>query len=281
VAEQFLPSLERMEPRPPVIFFGHDLHCLRARREQELLGDAATIGQAEDWRQREYAVFHRVDHIWYPSQVEVDEILASEPGLSVTAIPLYVVEPRPLPAYDPATRQGMLFVGGFNHPPNADGIRWFIDEVLPLVRARCPHLVLQLVGSSMPEEIRALRTEGVEILGFLSDEKLDALYQNVKLAIVPLRYGAGVKGKVIEALQQGLPLVTTSVGAEGLPEPASVMQLADDAAAFAERIIAIEGADPAALALLDGYPAYLQENFSRQRAEDIVRRHFGDPVRER
>jgi GT2 family glycosyltransferase/glycosyltransferase involved in cell wall biosynthesis len=279
IAEQFLDDLNRMQPRPPIIFFGHDLHYLRKQREFALSGDPAVAREAEEWKQREFAVFHAVDHVYYPSQVEVDEVLAHEPGLSVHAIPLYLLDDSTPPAYEHDGRSGMLFVGGFNHPPNADAVRWFVAEVLPLVRAECPDARLHLVGSNMPEEISAIGDEGVVVEGSVSDEALEALYARCRLAVVPLRFGAGVKGKVLEALQHGVPLVTTSVGAEGLPEAESVMHVADAAEAFAASIIAVERGEETALQPLQGYGDYLRKHFSRERASDILLRDFGDPVK--
>jgi len=92
IAEQLLGSLEKMNPKPPIIFFGHDLHYLRIGREQKLMQDDALAKSAQKWRKREYAVFDRVDKIYYPSQVEIDEIVGQRPDLNVRAIPLYVLD---------------------------------------------------------------------------------------------------------------------------------------------------------------------------------------------
>jgi GT2 family glycosyltransferase len=277
VAEQFLGSIRKMQPRPVLAFFGHDLHYLRKQRELELTDDPAARTEAGDWRQREYRLFEQVDHIYYPSQVEVDEILEYAPNAPVRAIPLYVVEETPLPGYAAGERSGMLFVGGFNHPPNADGVCWFVEQVLPLVRARAPQLELHLVGSNMPDDIRGLGGEGLVVHGYLDDSELEAMYRKVKMVVVPLRYGAGVKGKVIEALQQGVPLVTTAVGAEGLPDAGDVMYIADEPADFAEKIMQVEEGAPAVSELLRGYTAYLSAHFSKARARDIICRDFGEP----
>jgi GT2 family glycosyltransferase len=280
VAEQFLKTLNGLSPRPPLIFFGHDLHYLRKEREQAISGDQTLEKEVKDWRRREFQLFSHMDHVYYPSQVEVDEIHKQLPDLSLQAIPLYVVDSEPPPAFSPVGKQGILFVGGFNHPPNADGIGWFVDEVLPRVRQENPALELHIVGSNVPAEVQALSSAGVVVHGYLSDEELETLYGQIQLVVVPLRFGAGVKGKVVEALQHGVPIVTTSIGAEGLPEAASVLHIADDSEQFAQRVLNAASCDDQSHSMLSGYAEYLYTNFSKAKAGDIIRRDFGEPVLE-
>ena len=94
-------------------------------------------------------------------------------------------------------------------------MKWFLDKIFPEVyrRTKAPFYI---VGSKAPEEIMQIKTEGVIVKGFVSEEELQQLYESCRIAVVPLRYGAGVKGKVVEALYYGIPVVTTSVGAEGI-----------------------------------------------------------------
>ncbi len=276
VAEQFLPLLKTLQPRPKLIFFGHDLHYLRTERQFALSGDAAEQAEARRWRQREYALFDQVDQIYYPSQVEVEAILSERPDLPVRSIPLYALDQTRPHEYQSHRSGGMLFVGGFNHPPNLDAMLWFIDEVLPLVHLSHPDLSLHIVGSNMPEKLLRRASDSIVIHGFVSESELVQLYAEAKLAVVPLRYGAGVKGKVIEALQYGVPLVTTSIGAEGLPEPERVMWVADEPQAIADAIGDVVD-DGAATQHLAQYSDYLEQYFSRARAEEVLREDFGEP----
>ncbi len=279
VAEQFLPSLLKMAPRPRLVYFGHDLHYLRTEREAGLSDERSLLEEARVWREREFKVFDQVDTIYYPSQVEIDELHKVVPDLPARAIPLYVLDDFAAPRYRADERSDALFVAGFNHPPNQDGLKWFIDAVMPLLGDACPQLRLHVVGSNMPPDIRVLASQQVVIHGYLNDEELAELYAQVKLAVVPLRYGAGIKGKVIEALQQGLPLVTTSIGAEGMPLAESVMGVADDAKEFADEVIRVCQADAGALSRLAAIPEYLQGNFSKARARAILQEDFGHPRR--
>ncbi|MEP0202302.1 MAG: glycosyltransferase [Halioglobus sp.] len=279
VAEQFLGNLEKMNPRPKLIFFGHDLHYLRAAREYELTGDRSVQKSSKDWKKREFAVFDRVDTVYYPSQVEVDEVLSNRSDLNIQAIPLYALPDTALPSYEPGQRTGILFVGGFNHPPNVDAIKWFVDEVMPLVLLHVPDIQLHVVGSNPTESVQELQSEHVQVYGYLTDEELAAMYSQIRLSVVPLRFGAGVKGKVIEAIQHAVPLVTTPVGAEGIPEAEKVMHVAHSAKDFADYIIAIEQGDLSSLEKLKYYADWLQAYFSKARAREVVLKDFGEPRR--
>ena len=117
-----------------------------------------------------------------------------------------------------------------------DAICWFVDKILPAVSQARPGIRLHIVGSNPTEAVAALQSEQVRVYGFLEDEELDALYRRVRQVIVPLRFGAGIKGKVLEAVQKNVPLVTTSIGAEGIPESELVMTIADTAEDFVEEV---------------------------------------------
>jgi GT2 family glycosyltransferase len=279
VAEQFLPHLARLSPRPTVSFFGHDLHYLRIQREAVVLADPELEKSAASWRRREYAVFEQVDRCYYFSEVEVAEVAAQRPELALRTLPLYALADRELPSYAPAQPRQLLFVGGFNHPPNVDAARWLVMDVLPLVNADCSDVHLHLVGSNPNEQVLGLASPQVTVHGYVSDDALDALYRQVGLAVVPLRYGAGVKGKVIEAVQQRVPLVTTPVGAEGIPDALQVLWLADSAPAFAAAIVDIVLGRVAVAEKLDRYGDWLASHFSRGRAEAALRRDLPPPQR--
>ncbi|KGE04734.1 glycosyltransferase [Pseudohaliea rubra] len=280
VAEQFLPQLSTLAPRPAVSFFGHDLHYLRIQREAAVLADPELEKSAASWRKREYAVFEQVDRIYYFSEVEIDEIARERPGLALRTVPLYALKDRPLPAYAPTAPRHLLFVGGFNHPPNVDAARWLVNDILPLINAACKGVQVHLVGSNPGEQVQALASAQVTVHGYVSDEELAALYRQVGLAVVPLRYGAGVKGKVIEAVQHNVPLVTTPTGAEGIPDAAEVLWTADSAPALAEAIVGIVEGRAELAPRMARYGEWLATHFSRGRAEAMLRRDLLPPQRD-
>ncbi len=215
ITEKYLDTLAKMEPRPRSIYFGHDLHYLRLERQAAIEDSKALLEEADAWRARELKIFEAVDLVYYPSQVEVDEVKKLKPECPCRAIPLYIFEKPWELAYRASERQDLLFIGGFNHPPNVDAILWFsgLFSGTALDGAK-----LHVVGSNMPDTVAALASERVIVHGFLEDEQVDALYRRIRLSVVPLRFGAGIKGKVLESMEKGVPVLTTEIGAEGIAE---------------------------------------------------------------
>lgn len=274
IAEDFIDYLQTLKPRPKLIYFGHDLHYLRTLREAELNNDALLKQQAEDWKRREYAIFSKVDKVFYPSSVEVAEIKAHSPETDVSALPLFLLEEPDLNHYEHKNRHDLLFVGGFGHPPNVDAVQWFVQAVMPQLLSKQPDLKLNIVGSNVPDAIKNMVSEHVIVHGFLSDEALSKLYKEVRIVVVPLRFGAGVKGKVLEALQHGVPIVTTSIGAEGIPDADKVMRIADTDATIAEDILKLYEHEELREEYISRYPGYINTYFSRAAVQAVIDRDF-------
>ena len=168
----------------------------------------------------EFSMMYKADMSYYPSFVEIDVIHSIDASIRAKAISLYVYDTfKEKLNEDFEKREGLLFVGGFAHPPNADAVLWFAREIFPAIRGELPDVNFYVVGSKVTDEIKALEQpgNGIVIKGFVSDEELERLYATCRVVVVPLRYGAGVKGKVLEALYNGAPVITTSIGAEGIP----------------------------------------------------------------
>ncbi len=213
-------------------YYGHDIHYLRLEQEIAIRKDPEIERDFYRFRDLEQRLWSKADVVLYFSQSEVDHVRRwlQEQGLSteVVQVPLITYPSARPPSAGWAQRRGLLFVGGFRHSPNVDAVLWLVREIFPDLRARCPDLTLTIVGSHAPESIATLDIPGVEYRGQVSDEELHALYQSTRLSVAPLRYGGGVKGKVIESWQQGVPCVTTSVGIQGLSDLPESLPVADD-----------------------------------------------------
>ena len=264
VAEHHLGSI-RGHSRARVVYYGHDLHFRRMRDQAALLpaGDArdALLRDAEAMEIRERAIWRGVDIVLYPSQDEADAVRALEAGVDARAVTPYAYDAfgsdAPL-----AQRHDLLFVAGFAHPPNVDAARWLVEDIMPRVWSSHPEVRLALVGANPTAGVQALAGERVEVTGFVSDEALARRYRHARVAVVPLRYGAGVKSKVVEALQQGLPLVTTPVGVQGLPGADGACVVADDPAGIAAGIVALLDDDAAWAQRSQAGSGYAAANFS-------------------
>ena len=125
----------------------------------------------------------------------------------------------------------IIFVAGFAHPPNVDAAIWFVKEILPLIKRRRPEVCLSPIGSAPTDDVRRLAGSCIEVTEWVSADELAARYADARVAVVPLRFGAG-EPKVIEALVEGVPLVTTPVGAQGLIGIEDVVPVTEDAQLF-------------------------------------------------
>ncbi len=212
VAEAFAAQIRAESPATEIIVDSVDLHYLREERAIALAAEPSLEGQLADRRRRELASYEAADSVVVVSDSEAEHLVADVDAERVDVVG-NIHRPRATDA-SPEGRSGLFFVGNFAHPPNADAVRWFCDEVWPLVRARMPNLELRIVGYRSREALTAVRWPGVRVLGPVPS--LDPHMDAARLMVAPLRYGAGVKGKIGEAMMAGLPVVTTTIGAEGM-----------------------------------------------------------------
>lgn len=235
IAQPWLPLLRRYAPQARILFDTVDLHYLREQRLAELEGSEALHRQALATRRQEQEVMRRSDITLVVSPVEKTLLEQELPGVPVSILS-NVHEIRGC-RQDFDARADLVFVGGYQHPPNVDAAYWMVREILPLIRAELPDVVLHLVGSRAPAAVQALgETEGVHFHGFVED--LDPLMDGCRIAVAPLRYGAGVKGKINLSLAHGQPVVATTMAVEGMDlEDGREVLVADDPDAFAEAVI--------------------------------------------
>ena len=258
-----------------VIYYGHDLHFLRERREYELTGDVERKNASAYWKSMELDLMRKASISYYPSNVEVDYIHTFDKKINAKAITAYVFEKFGNIDYNPDIREGVLFVGGFSHPPNADALKYFLDNMWDEIylQIKAPFYI---VGSNATDEIKALHNEakGIIFKGFVSEEELKELYEKVRLVVVPLRYGAGVKGKVIEALYYNDPVITTSVGAEGIDNSYNQMLVADEPGNFVEKCVNLYNDKEALKAMSKAADDYVRNKHSIEAVWEIIREDF-------
>jgi GT2 family glycosyltransferase/SAM-dependent methyltransferase len=260
IAEQYIEALQRHR-HVRSVYYGHDLHF--RRMDMEALRNGAADTEARRMEQLERHLWVSVDRVLYPSQEEADDVSVLAPSVDARAILPYAFDDFN-EAAEPTQRAGVLFVAGFAHGPNVDAAQWLVESIMPLVWSSHPGAKLSLVGSNPTDAVRALAGPHVEVTGFVSDEELAQRYAAARVAVVPLRFGAGVKGKVVEAMQQGLPLVTTGIGAQGLAGVDSVAAVADEPAALAAAVLALMDDDARWTRQSRAAAAYCRSHFSRE-----------------
>jgi len=235
VAREYLPQVRRYS-QAKVLYYGHDIHYLRLREQARIRGIRPTHEQRL-MTHLEPCIWKLSDMVLYPSDTEVAEVRASNTSIEARVMPLLAFDSFGTPRIGRRPdKASLLLVAGFGRPPNRDGALWLLRDVLPILRRRGFGFELNIVGSNAPDELGALSSPDIHLLGSISDPELDELYQSSDLAVVPLRYGAGVKGKVVEALRWGLPLVTTPAGAQGLGGIEQVVSVCTEAAQLAREI---------------------------------------------
>jgi glycosyltransferase involved in cell wall biosynthesis len=234
VAQELLVRVRERLPRAVVIYDTVDLHFLRLERAAALTGEPEHWAAAASMREIELRIMADSDVAVVVSPVEA-AILGGLTNTPVAVVPN--VHARTRGGAAPGGRSGLLFVGGFQHAPNVDAVEWFVSEILPRVRATHPDTELTVAGSHVPAEITTLAGEGVIVAGWVPD--LVPLYRRARLSVAPLRFGAGVKGKVGEAMAAGVPVVATAIAAEGLDLGDGEIAVADDPDEMAARIVAL------------------------------------------
>lgn len=245
-----------------VIYYGHDLHFSRMRMEAEIKKSPAIADAAEKMRTTEMDIWSKSDLVLYPSQEEVDTILAMAPRTNAAFVPPFQFDTFQVKS-QPHTGLKILFVAGFQHSPNVDAAQWLIHDVMPIVWQSVPDAEVYLVGSKPTEDVRALSSiQRVTVTGSVTAEELARHYGSARVSVVPLRFGAGVKLKVVETMQSGVPLITTSVGLQGLPNIDSTLQPHDSPDQIAAELVALLRSDELWMARSSAQTRYVRSHFS-------------------
>ena len=211
VGEVMEPVLRQLAPNAKIIYDTVDLHYIREARRAELENSPEVKAEADRFEVVELGLVRRCDATLVVTGVEQRILEETVPSAVIREVSnVHSPIPRQGTFY---SRRDILFVGNFNHLPNRDAVWWFAREIFPQVHAALPDVTFKIVGSHMPEDIAAIDTPGVESIGWVHD--LVPLYHSVRVVVAPLRYGAGIKGKLGESAAHGVPFVCTSIATEG------------------------------------------------------------------
>jgi glycosyltransferase involved in cell wall biosynthesis len=217
-------------------------------------------------REFEEECWDKSDLILYPSIDEVNLLRQKYPHRRINVLPIefrnYTEINEAVTPNGFGERNGLLFVGGFSHLPNQDAVLWFLKEVYPLMAKKLPDLYVTIAGNAPTDEIYARASEAILVTGCVSEEELRSLYNKAKVVVAPLRIGAGVKGKVVESLRMGVPVVTTSIGVQGLPGYEDAIPVTDDPEAFAKMILNLLQDEALWQRRRDAGLKYYRDNFS-------------------
>lgn len=234
VAEIALPICLKYCPDIPIIFDTVDLHFLRSEREAELSESSEKQQSAKSMKALELDAISKCDAALVVSSFEKDLLAEALPGARVAVISNIHRVQDTVKSF--TGRKDFVFIGGFEHPPNVDAMLWFASAILPKVLTHLPDAKLHIIGSKMPPAVRDLQGEHIVTHGYVED--VAPFLTSCVLSVAPLRYGAGVKGKINQSMSYGLPVVSTNCGAEGmhLVHDHDIL-IADDPAEFALQVV--------------------------------------------
>ena len=272
IAEKYIDVIKEYT-NAKIFYFGIDLHYLRIERESLVANKNEYLLIANKLKDIEYAIMKKVDIVYYYSSKEISIINSFAPDITCKVIPLFIFPKDKVIKFD-TTRDNLLFVGNFEHSPNVDGFNWFANMVLPLVKKTIPEILLYVIGSNFPFGIKLLESDSIKILGHVDENTLNEYYKKCRICVVSLRYGAGVKGKILEALYYQIPIITTTIGVEGLPGIEKSLVIEDDHIIFSEKLISMYNNNKILKKLVKNGHQYIIKNFTSHRAINIIKRDF-------
>ncbi len=270
VAVDFLDSLAK-HPHIRLLYYGHDIHHARTAEQLKLYPSQELQDEMIHWQTLEKNVWERVDIIYYPSNSETEYVRQIVADKVCRTIPPYVFHPQlNFEKLRPEDRKDIIFVAGFAHAPNVDAAKWFVEEIFPRIKTIMPTNRLYLVGSNPTDEVLSLARSDIIVTGFVSDHQLKEYYRTARVAVAPLRFGAGVKRKVVEALAESIPLVTTSIGAQGLPDLENAITVTDDPEHFASAVVELIQNNDAWVRCVQQGIQYVQSRFSETALDSVL-----------
>ena len=216
-----------------VIYDTVDLHYLREERRAKIENDPNILEEAKNWKNIEFYLCKKSDIVITITEKEKDILKKEFNNKDIRVIPN---------VHDPVTyikpfeeRKDLMFIGSFLHPPNIDAVVWFANDIFPEIKKELPMIKFYIIGTEPTEEVKKLQNENIIVTGYVKD--VHPYFQNCKVFVSPLRYGAGLKGKIGQSMSFGLPVVTTSIGAEGFITEDTPFIIADDKETFVKSVI--------------------------------------------
>lgn len=269
IGEKYIDKIRKYS-NAKVIFFPHDLQSLRTSRGFQITKDKKDFKESFKSKKRETKLISASDATVVVSPVEKEILDQESNSNNVFYIPfLYKTRVKNNLFNNFDKRKDILFIGGFVHKPNEDCVLWFYKYIYPIIRKEIPDIKLYIVGSNPPEKILQLACSDIIVTGYLKD--VNPMFLKTKVFISPLRYGAGVKGKILQSFSYGLPVVTTSIGAEGMDVRHNLhIMIADNPEEFAKQTIKIYTDKDLWLQLSKNSLRYIEENHSI----DIVKEKY-------
>ncbi len=233
VSKNYIDAIKKHIPNAKVIYDTVDLHFLRMGR-QKTFEKKISEKEISQMHELEWNLMKKSDITILTSYAEGQLLHQEDNSIKLAILPNIHSENENVESFE--ARKDMFFLGGFQHKPNIDAVKYLVCEIWPIIKSELPGVKLYIIGSHPTEDIKKYSSDDIVITGFIED--ISPYFRKCKVMLAPLRYGAGVKGKITQSLSLGLPVVTTNIGAEGInfTDNQNVM-LAEIPEKFAEKAI--------------------------------------------
>jgi len=215
VGHRYIPFVRLLSPETRIWYDTVDVHYIREQRQADIEQDQQLAHKAEQTKHKELHNCRSSDEVITVTHEDGLHIQQDLPWRSFQVIPNIHTQPTQ-PAVSFEQRDGLVFIGNYNHAPNEDAVYYFVEEVLPLILQQLPNVIFYILGSHMREKMRnwAATSPNLQAIGWI--DEVEPEFAQRKVFVSYLRYGAGMKGKLGQAMALGLPVVTTQIGAEGM-----------------------------------------------------------------
>ncbi len=246
-------------PNAKVVFDTVDVQYIRVERQAEIEGSSILRRQAAQARETELQLMADADATVVLSSAEYEALVNEVPRHKLFLIPF--VREAVGRSLGFSERRDLMFVGGFKHQPNVDAVQYFVRDIFPLIKEKLPDVKLHIIGSNPTGDIYRLESEDVIVVGYVED--LGERMERHRISVAPLRYGAGIKGKVVSSLAHGLPCVASPIAVEGMEvELDENVLVGEDPAAFAQAVINLYSDEALWQKLSDNGLDYVESRYS-------------------
>ncbi|AHJ64601.1 glycosyltransferase [Granulibacter bethesdensis] len=271
MAIRYIPLIRYWNPHAVIVYLVADLHAVRMMRQAEMTQDEPLWQDAFRMQKAELAAAWQVDTVITHSSYERDLLRTHMPAANVHVIPWAVdVDSVSATFYQ---RQGIAFIGNYKHAPNRDAAEYLINEVMPQIWAIDPTIDCRIYGTGLPKHLVGVRHGRVHFIGPVPD--LRDVFMTARLTVAPLRYGAGLKGKVLDSFAAGIPCVCTPIAAEGMDLPLSMNALlAGDTQSLVKVILDLHNDPELYTKISERCLSYIQKNCSRDRIDALIKAAF-------
>ncbi len=273
VANQYLDHIKLLAPQAKTLLVTHDLHYYRLEQEAKIEKSKDKAYWAKLTKGNEFSAIIKSDATIVLGAHETEIIKSYLPKVDCYQLPFWE-ETKPLKKSF-AERQNIFFLGGFNHPPNADALTYFLEEIWPLVSPKLPGVRFYVFGSKIPERFHKYANKSVVIAGYI--ESLDEAFDNFRVNVAPLRYGAGQNGKVVVSLCRCLPAVISPIAAKGIGLTDGLNTLIGaDAKSFAEHLVSLYQNEEQWKGISKASEEFAKKHLSTENATQILKTILSD-----